>query len=330
MQPSKASFSMTQNFQKESEIIDLRDGWEYWDAPVYQEGTRVKYSLLPPEGCSELIRPGWRYLFKQSRRRCPCQFWMEVVAYRVGCVIGVPVPVTHAAIGLDGEAGSLCEWMFDSNDPRQGISLGGEFMLHRDPEYDRTKGTRAGHCHNIQALLPLIRNRGWRETFARMFTLDTLIANTDRHHDNWGIVWDMRLKDGDKLHLAVTPAFDNGTSLGYERDDKDLPNSLDDAWFVRHATHKRGRHHIRLQASDSKGAKMLDLVPELVRQFPDLLPVVQSCATFEDDVIRDIVYPLCDFQMPVRMSKERVAFICRLICIRRDLLLERLDSYDND
>jgi len=318
---------MTQNFQNASEIIDLRDGWGYWDAPVYQEGTRVKYSLLAPEGCPSLIRTGWRYLFKQPCRRCPCQFWMEVIAYRLGCVIGVPVPVTHVAIGFDGESGSLCEWMFDSNDPSQGITLGGEFMLHRDPEYDRTKGTNVGHCHNLQALMPLLRNKKRREVFTRMFTLDTLIANTDRHHDNWGIIRSMESKvEGNTLSLAITPAFDNGTSLGYERADKDLPTPLTNDWFLRHATHKRARHHIRLQASDSKGAKMLELVPELVHQFPDLLPIVRTCATFGDDAVEEVIFPLCDFQMPDRLSKERAAFICRMICVRRDLLLERLNS----
>jgi len=220
--------------------------------------------------------------------------------------------------------------MFDSNDPSQGIMLGGEFMLHRDPEYDRSKGMNVGHCHNLQTLMPLLRNKNWREVFVKMFTLDTLIANTDRHHDNWGIIRSMESKvGGDVLSLAITPAFDNGTSLGYERSDKDLPSPLTNAWFVRHATHKLARHHIRMQASDSKGAKMLELVPELVRQFPDLLPVVRACATFRDDVVENVILPLCDFQMPDRMSKERAAFICRMICVRRDLLLEQLAYYDS-
>jgi len=312
-----------QNFQTASEIIDLRDGWEYWDAPVYQEGT----SLLAPKDSPNLIRSDWRYLFKMSCSRCPCQFWMEIVAYRLGCVMGVAVPVTHAAIGFEGESGSLCEWMFDSNDPRQGISLGGEFMLHCDPEYDRRKGKNVGHCHNLQTLMPLLKNKNRRDAFAKMFTLDTLIANTDRHHDNWGFIRSSESNsESDTLRLAITPAFDNGTSLGYERADKDLPSPLTNEWFVRHANNKQARHHIRMQTSDSKGAKMLELVPELVKQFPDLLPIVRRCANFGNDAVEEVVFPLQNFQMPDRMSKERAAFICRMICIRRDLLLERLNS----
>jgi len=319
--------------QPPSEIIVLRDGWEAWEGEVaYPEGTRGKYSVKAPDRSPVFVRSDWRYLFKKSRRRCPWQFWMEIVAYRIGRVTGVPVPPTHAAIGFDGEPGSLCEWMFDSSDIRQGLTLGGEFMLHRDPEYDRVKGKAPGHCHNLQALMPLLRHRvAWREAFARMFVLDTLIANTDRHHDNWGILWSLHREGaGQRLRLSITPAFDNGTSMGYERRDEDLPELLTDEWLVRHATHKQARHHIRLKAEDRNGANMLDLVPEMARRFPDLLPVVQGCATFRDEDIEDAVFPLCDFDMPVRLSEKRARFICRMVCVRRKLLMQRLEGLEGN
>lgn len=315
-------------FQQPDEVIHLASSWDSWEGElVYPEGTRGKYSVAPPADPPAFIRRQWRYLFKKSRERCPWQFWMEIAAYRIGCVIGVPVPPTHAAIGFDGESGSLCEWMFDSSDIRQGLILGGEFMLHRDPEYDRRKGKKPGHCHNLQALMPILRRPEWRQAFARIFTLDTLIANSDRHHDNWGILWKLELGADKKMpHLSVTPAFDNGTSMGYERSDEDLPNPVTDEWLQRHATHKQARHHLRLAPDDHNGAKMLDLVPTLVRQYADLLPTVRACATFRDEDIENAVLPLCGFDMPVRLSQQRAEFIYRLVCVRRDLLQERLTS----
>jgi len=322
------------SFQQPSEIIRLPSGWDPWEGEVaYPEGTRSKYSVAAPnDPPSSFIRLNWRYLFKKSRVRCPWQFWMEIVAYRIGCVIGVPVPPTHAAIGFDGEPGSLCEWMFDSSDIRQGLTLGGEFMLHRDAEYDRLKGTKPGHCHNLQAIMPLLRHRtAWRQAFTRMFVLDTLIANTDRHHDNWGFLWRLNQEDTkERLHLSITPAFDNGTSMGYERSDNDLPVPLTDEWLIRHATHKQARHHMRLAPDDRNGAKMLGLVPELVRRFPDQMPVVHDCAIFRDEDIKEAVVPLCDFDMPVRLSRKRAKFICRMVCVRRELLMGCLEDLENN
>ncbi len=321
------------DFQQPSEIIELKDGWEYWEgSPIYEEGSRAKSSLvcmLPnPPG---LIRPGWRYLFKQSRSRYPWQFWMEIAAYRIGCVIGVDVPPSHAAIDIEGVPGSLTEWMFDANANNQGLILAGEFMLRKDPKYDRTKGTTAGHCHHLDIVLPVVRFGKGNTRFIKMLVFDTLIANTDRHHDNWGLLWSILTSDSvpavQGLHSSLAPAFDNGTSLGHERLEEKLPSILADReWFKRHATHAAARHHIRLHPEDEKGAPMLELVPELLRHFPDMLPTVRACATFGDEDIRNVIYPLCDFDMPICLSENRAEFICRMVCERRDMLMERLNA----
>lgn len=84
--------------------------------------------------------------------------------------------------------------------------------------------------------------------------------------------------------------------------------------------------YIRLRPEDTKGAPMLELVPKLLHHFPHMLPIIRTCATFDDEDICDVIYPLCDFDMPVRLSKNRAEFICRMVCKRRDMLMERLDA----
>jgi len=319
---------MILEFQRPAEIVHLKDGWEYWEgSPTYNEGTRVKSEVVckTPEP-SKIIRNNWHYLFKQSRSRYPWQFWMEIVAYRISCVIGVDVPASHAAIGFDGSPGSLTEWMFDASAANEGMIHAGEFMLRIDPEYDRKKGMRPGHCHCLGYALPILRLAKETGRFIQILTFDTLIANTDRHHDNWGLIWKSGVSSED-LQIYLSPAFDNGTSLGHERLEEKLPAILADReWFKRHATHAAARHHIRLHPEDKKGAPMLELVPKLLRHFPDMLPMVHACAIFRDSDIRDVIYPLCDFDMPVCLSKNRAEFICRMVCERRDMLMEKLDA----
>jgi len=321
--------SIMSSYQQASEIVNLNDGWDYWEGEsMYPEGARSKYSVLCSNTNAGFIKSDWRYLFKLSRSRYPWQFWMEIAAYRIGCVIGVEIPPSHAAIGFDGEVGSLTEWMFDSRDITQGLLLGGEFMMRRDPEYDRNKGMQPGHCHNLDDMLPFMRGKP-ADDFIRMFVLDTLIANTDRHHSNWGFLSRTVTTAGQSSFREMRPSlsFDNGTSLGHERLEEKLPDILaDEEWFVRHATHAGARHHIRLHRDDTKGTPMLELVPELLRHFPDKLPIVRACATFRDGDIRDAVYPLCDFNMPVRLSENRAECICRMVCTRRDLLMEKIDA----
>jgi len=248
----------------------------------------------------------------------------EVAAYRIGCVVGVEVPPTHVAVGFDGEPGSLTEWMYDSHDIRQGLTHGGELMLRLDPGYDRQKGMKVGHCHSLELLMPLLRrNQQWRTSFVKTILFDTLIANTDRHQDNWGFLWLMESET--KATIELTPAFDNGTSMGHERLEKNLSEILNDPnWLRRHATDRRARHHLRQHPSDIAGVKMLELVPILLERFPDVLPVVQSCVTFRDEDIRSAIMPLCDFDAPVKFSENRAEFVCRMICMRRDMMQEWL------
>lgn len=50
--------------------------------------------------------------------------------------------------------------------------------------------------------------RNAADTFIGYLLLDALVGNTDRHHENWGVI---RLPDG-TVHLA--PTFDHASSLG--------------------------------------------------------------------------------------------------------------------
>jgi hypothetical protein len=58
---------------------------------------------------------------------------------------------------------------------------------------------------------------------------DTLIGNTDRHPDNWGLLVGL----GAAPQYAMAPAFDNGTSLAYKIPEDRLPGLKDQTWFDR-------------------------------------------------------------------------------------------------
>jgi hypothetical protein len=55
--------------------------------------------------------------------------------------------------------------------------------------------------------------RAAKEQIAQYLVLDALIANTDRHHENWGI---LRKRTVDGWTDIVAPSFDHASSLGRE------------------------------------------------------------------------------------------------------------------
>ena len=70
--------------------------------------------------------------------------------------------------------------------------------------------------------------------FSGYLMLDALIANQDRHHENWAAVW-----DGDTLHLA--PTFDHGASLARNLSDEERYERLETRDRGRQIPHFAGR-----------------------------------------------------------------------------------------
>ena len=138
--------------QKPDGILDCSEWRRHSDEPVYQEGAREKVLLVSPQSPTNgFIKPLHPYLFKQSDHRYPSQYWMEIIAYRLGRLTGVPVPPAYVAL-RDGAPGALIEWFYaDPVDDwgRINFTLGGELLLGRDGNYDRMRGMSVGHCHAL-------------------------------------------------------------------------------------------------------------------------------------------------------------------------------------
>lgn len=86
---------------------------------IYPVGARPKKVIYCPQifAANNIVK-GKKYLFKKSFERYPDQFWIERVAYIVGCFVGAVVPSTF--IGYDSntnECGALIEWFYNDNNP---------------------------------------------------------------------------------------------------------------------------------------------------------------------------------------------------------------------
>src|SRR5262249_48053511 len=100
--------------QSRLELVDVSGWTEDEESAVYPEGSREKRRLLCPDAPPfQFLIGGHNYLFKQSSPRYVEQFWAEIVAYRIGCVCGVPVPPAFAAWNsASGQCAALIEWFY--------------------------------------------------------------------------------------------------------------------------------------------------------------------------------------------------------------------------
>lgn len=312
----------------------------------YPEGSRDKYAVIAP--VSQLpsgIVPEHRYLMKFSNRRYPVQFWSELMAFAIAKQLHVQVPPTFIAIDpATGQPGSLIEWfygpqiehsrqekgrlaavaaiIFGVREAPTTHSLyvpGSNYMRRFIPDYD----LRTGRQHNFVDLARWITafSRTYRHDFwpqwCGMLLFDALIGNTDRHQDNWGVLW--RADNAGNLSPRFAPAFDNGTSLAHEIMEEKL-SAFDSEALDRYV--QRGRHHLRWQRDDQKQCGHIELIRMLAERQPALLTHVHQSLDANIDAAFVEIEALTSMEIAVPLSGERVSVIRRMVNRRIELLRE--------
>jgi excisionase family DNA binding protein len=169
---------------------------------------------------------GEQFLFKVGRNGTG-ENWAELVACKLCELLGLP----HAEYKLaqyQERMGVITPSFVPHN---ASLILGNEILQHiitdynGEPRYHQRKHTLSRVTIGIgdETELPI----DWRKVagiedaisvLVGYLMFDTWIANTDRHHENWGLIQDL---NDNHFHLA--PTFDHASSLGsHEKDDNKL------------------------------------------------------------------------------------------------------------
>lgn len=309
----------------QTNVIDVST-WKLDDQfGSYPEGAREKSAFFAPDGIGlDFINIEKRYLFKRSRKMYPDHFWTEIVAYQIGCLLGVEVPPAFASYNSDDDTcGALIEWFYIDNTAI--YVQGGNYMQLAIPEFER----RVGEQHNYHTLILISRAisihtsllKDWQIYWGEAFLFDALIGNTDRHQDNWGILYWLDSPTG-VTKANFSPLFDNGTSLGYERF-PDHVKGWTDARFKEYVL--RGKHHMRWELNSPEQAKHIEMV-KLVTNGNESLKnhLFDMINSFSLKEFRHKLHALENIEMPVRLSKERSDLFFKLVSIRHDLLCNAL------
>ena len=331
------------------EIVQI-DGWEIDERfSPYPEGSRDKYAVISPtEVHDERIVANHRYLVKFSNDRYPVQFWSEIIAEMLGRRMGVPIPRSFLTIDpRSNTPASLTSWFYgeaieqhlpsppliatsgDSETDLEPTNVphshslyvpGSSYMAKYIADYDLEKGKQ----HNIETLYKFVyalrlkyRIDFW-PLWAIYFTFDAIIGNTDRHQDNWGVLW--RRSAADIPQPRFAPAFDNGTSLLHEILDRKLQNFQTAGWRSRYI--ERGTHHIKLRADSAKQVGHLELIETLVDRYPNVIPPMRSVLDFDLAEFEDDIMALTSLPSPVPLSVERANAILSVVADRRTRMIE--------
>lgn len=249
------------------------------DAPLSLEdmGSKEKFWFLEPGG--------EKCLFKAARPGTG-EDWAEKVAAELAGFLGLPHAHYDLAIWRDRPGVVAPRFV-----PRSGALVHGNELLGLiDKTYPRgALGTRIFSRtpqHSLDRVFGVLGRPmilppiGWShgeefqsapEVFVGYLLLDAWIGNTDRHHENWGLVF-LGPSEPRSARLHLAPTFDHASSLGRELSDSERAKRLDSRdprFTVRgYATSERARSALYLREDDPRPMKPLDAFLEAAKGYP--------------------------------------------------------------
>ncbi len=241
------------------------------------------------------LRDHREWLFKEARTNTG-EDWAEKIAAELARRIGVEAAVVELARcrGKNGSAGqSFIDRSLDN------LVHGNELLAGQITGYDRNKRQRQSD-HTLDNIVAAVTKLfPEREDICRVvlselagyMVLDALIGNTDRHHENWGLIFRFSAAPGEPevRQLWVAPSFDHASSLGRELSDQGRRELLERGQIATYVRRGRGGIYLR---GERHGANPLYLVEAASQIYPDYFrtalqnlsqaPIESLCATIDD------------------------------------------------
>ena len=207
-----------------------------------------------------------KWLFKHPRPNTG-EHWAEKIAAEVASGIGV----NHAKV-------ELAEFQDTRGSVTESFARGGRILWHGNQileiaigGYSLEKEFRSSQ-HTLENILKVMKNffvkpetaRRAEQTIAEYMVLDALIGNTDRHHENWGILAQRKSND---WGMFVAPSFDHASSLGRELLDKRRNQYLEENRIGDYV--EKGRGAIYWTENEHRAPSPLELVRRATHKYPE-------------------------------------------------------------
>lgn len=307
--------------QQGSTPLDVGEWRRDEDFAVHPIGSKPKRMLFcPDDPPAPYLIGGHAYLFKSASGWRAQQLWSEVIAYRMSLLIGIAVPPCFVAYDSEkGEVGALIEFFYGYPDETHPVRF-----VHAVDVLHRLKMNSKRDRQGVRTNVTICRRAGCAdaaEWWGKILTFDALIGNTDRHTENWGFL--VRRGTGEEPAVSLCPAYDNGTSLGYECPEDQLarlttPQSL--AAYI-----AKGRHNCGWDSTNNDPAPHVELCGRFASAYPEARSAMLSVLQFSKEAVQEILLQCTSFDIGVRFSPERAEFVLSLVEARRQRLLSVLE-----
>ncbi len=146
--------------------------------------------------------------------------------------------------------------------------------------------------------------------FIKIMVFDSLIGETDRHAENWGITISNK-------EYKISPLYDNGCNLLREFRKEEKAQELENDLLDLDRYISRSKTHI--YKDDNTKYNHFDLIRELKNKYPDIVQKeLENLNKITNDIIYDIVNKIPDDLL----TEKHKEYIIRYLIKRRNILIE--------
>ena len=264
-------------------------------------GTKDKFWYRDP-------RSGRRWLFKYPRKGTG-EHWAEKISSEVAELLSIDHARTELATFQD-ERGSVSESFVETSEQ---LTHGNQLLVRWIDGYDGKKRFKQTD-HTLDNIWEIIENifegsecmGQAKMRIGECLVLDALVGNTDRHHENWGL---LRRKVNNHSEESVAPSYDHASALGRELRDSRRASLLSTRGVGRYV--ERGRGAVYLSSDASRALSPLELVRRAADAHPAAVqPVLRRVKSLQDGAVTDVVNGVpCDW-----MSRPARDFTVTMLC----------------
>lgn len=224
-------------------MIEDVSRWEI-DETLNASGTREKFWLTKPE-------TGEKYLFKLPKDGTG-EIWAEKVASEVGKALKLEMMDVSLAT-FNGRSGLILKNFIEKGNEE--FFDGGDLLKTIVEDFDPNELD----FYNLDNVLSCLRPFSLEKEIVKVILFDALIANQDRHCENWGVIQR-------EARIRFAPIFDNGASLGFNNTEERIRLMFKDKNMFEAFTNK-GKSIIGV--GEKKKPKINALLSEVFRNLPD-------------------------------------------------------------
>lgn len=186
-------------------FVDISD----WEILVYQNtlGSRSKNISINPTDKNQYFFKGFAET-PTGDIKYPMEFWSEIVASKVGTILGFNLLDYNIAFHKDRKhkIGSLSKSMI--NDKENKLTEGITYLTGYNPRYNPNIQEHK-HLYTFQFICEALTQFNlatFIDNILEIIIFDAIIGNSDRHQENWGIITNYNIKI-DEIIIEPKPEY---------------------------------------------------------------------------------------------------------------------------